>query len=49
MYADAFGLLVLPALLTSASLPKNRFFDRLKGVVHPDDPLVYSNSNLYGS
>ena len=30
MYADAFGLLVLTALVTSASLPKNRFFDRLK-------------------
>ena len=30
MYADAFGLLVLTALVTSDSLSKNRFFDRLK-------------------
>ena len=30
MYADAFGLLVLTASLTSGSLSKNLFFDRLK-------------------
>ena len=30
MYADAFGLLVLTASLTSVSLSKNKFFDRLK-------------------
>ena len=39
MYADGSELLVLTALVTSDSLPKNRFFDRLKGVVHPDDPF----------
>ena len=30
MYADAFGLLVSGAPLTSVSLSKNKFFDRLK-------------------
>ena len=29
MYADGFGLFVLSASLTSASLSKNKFFDRL--------------------
>ena len=29
MYADAFGLLVFEVLVTSASLSKNKFFDRL--------------------
>ena len=29
MYADAFGLLVFGPFLTSASLSKNKFFDRL--------------------
>ena len=29
MYADAFGLLVFGPLLTSVSLSKNKFFDRL--------------------
>ena len=30
MYADAFGLLVFGPLLTSVSLSKNKFFDRLR-------------------
>jgi len=30
LYADECGLLVLTAPLTSASLSKNKFFDRLK-------------------
>ena len=30
MYADAFGLLGLTASLTSVSLSKNKFFDRLR-------------------
>jgi len=30
MYADAFGLLVFGAPLTSVSLSKKKFFDRLK-------------------
>ena len=29
MYADAFGLLVFGVFLTSVSLSKNHFFDRL--------------------
>ena len=29
MYADGFGLLVFGALVTSGSLSKNKFFDRL--------------------
>ena len=31
MYADAFDLFVFGASLTSASLPRNKFFDRLSG------------------
>ena len=34
LYADESGLLVLVALLTSASLSKNKFFDRLQKA-HP--------------
>ena len=29
MYADAFGVLVFGPLVTSVSLSKNKFFDRL--------------------
>ena len=32
MYADAFGLFVFGAFLTSDSLSKNDFFDRLKKI-----------------
>ena len=38
LYADGFGLFVLSAPLTSVSLSKNKFFDRLTAVrlYHPE-------------
>ena len=33
MYTDGCELLVLTALLTSVSLPKNKFFDRLNSTI----------------
>ena len=41
MYADAFGLLVFGAPLTSVSLSKNKFFDRLTWVCQKGTPIYF--------
>ena len=41
MYADAFGLLVFGPLLTSASLSKNKFLDKLRPDLRPVFFLQY--------
>ena len=53
MYADEFGLLVLAAPLTSASLSKNKFFARLKnGSSEPffcaEQPPLWGNTAAVG-
>ena len=40
MYADESGLLVFASPLTSASLSKNRFFDRLRRLRNEDACLI---------
>jgi len=42
LYADECGLLVLAAPLPSASLSKNKFFDRLKQPVFPAVSFQFS-------
>ena len=46
MYADESGLLVFGASLTSASLLKNKFFDRLRALPHGSALFASSNSGL---
>ena len=40
LYADGYELLASGAFLTSVSVPKNKFFDTLRGRSKPERPLI---------